>query len=344
MRRRGPTGGVTALAAAGAVGAAAAAAALTVGIGAAAGGTSTTRDSFLAVTDHGLSTVLELRSASTGRVQRRLHTFGENFTNNGLALSRDGRQVYFTLIGKRSLLLERLDVAGGQRTFIADGQQPAVSPDGRLLAYTAERASGRARILAVRDLATGATRTIDLRRLVGRPGDLLNAAVAWLGDGSDVAVVPGEMMIRISGRPARRGRQAPSATPGTRRTPPTPLIVVSVGAAGLTARSVAVPGLDEPRPTLGTDAADPQSVLVATSGAHDRTTVRRVTLSGATATVSPLVSIPSSLPMAFDSTGTRLLYLQGHSPPGLWVGTLAGTRLIHRHRLIADSELGAAAW
>jgi WD40-like Beta Propeller Repeat len=82
----------------------------------------------------------ELRSASTGAVAGVLKRLGVSWTNNGFAVSPDGRYVYFTLIPKsrkwKSLLLEPLSVATDRTRFMAFGEQPAVSPDGRLLAYT----------------------------------------------------------------------------------------------------------------------------------------------------------------------------------------------------------------
>ena len=96
--------------------------------------------------------------------------------------------MYFTLIppGKRavSLRLMRLDTATGRQTFIARGAQPALSEDGTRLAYGAWPQG-----LAVRDLATGQTRKIRLVAL-GQAAELMNASIGWLGDGSDIAIVP----------------------------------------------------------------------------------------------------------------------------------------------------------
>jgi len=123
------------------------------------------------------------------------------FTNNGLAYAPDGSAVYFTLIpqSKRAVAVRvmRLDTATGRQSFIADGAQPAISDDGTQLAYGAGRGG-----LAVRDLATGQTRSIGLAQL-GSAADLLNASIGWLGDGSELAIVPSPTAWDLVGRPPR---------------------------------------------------------------------------------------------------------------------------------------------
>lgn len=48
--------------------------------------------------------------------------------------------------------------------------------------------------------------------------------------------------------------------------------------------------------------------------------------------------------MAIDRSGTRLLFLLGHSPPAFWEATIGRGHLTHRRRLLADSRLGPVAW
>src|SRR5438067_7898526 len=110
---------------------------------------------------------LELRSVSTGRVVKVLRRTGGSWTNNGLAFSPDGRYVYFTLIpesGRRwsSLLLERTSVATGERSLVGHGEQPSLSPTGRLLAYAS--GNDRSAAIVVRDVTTGAERSINISR------------------------------------------------------------------------------------------------------------------------------------------------------------------------------------
>jgi hypothetical protein len=88
-----------------------------------------------------------------------------------------------------------------RQTLIADGEQPAVSDDGTQLAYGAAIHG-----LAVRDLATGTTRTIGLVAQLGKAADLLDASLPWLADGTDIAIIPSPPAWDLVGRrppPAR---------------------------------------------------------------------------------------------------------------------------------------------
>lgn len=112
---------------------------------------------------------VELRSTRTGAVESVLWYLGGSWTNNGFAFSPDGRYVYFTLIPKatgwKSLLLEQLSVATRRARFIASGEQPSVSPDGRMLAYTS--GADRTATVVIRDTAPGRRRSINVARLLG---------------------------------------------------------------------------------------------------------------------------------------------------------------------------------
>ena len=118
---------------------------------------------------------------------KHLATFGESFTNNGLAISPDGGSVFVTLIGSSSLSIERISTRTGRRTFVAFGAQPTVSPNGRLLAYAAGREDQE---LSVRQLSSGKTTTFDLRPLIGDKASLLDGQIAWLSNGYEIALTP----------------------------------------------------------------------------------------------------------------------------------------------------------
>ena len=127
----------------------------------------------------GEHTVLEMRSAETGSVTVRLKSFGSSFTNNGLALSPNGQRLFFTLIPHTTqrvvnLLIEEISTITKTRKVIAHGELPAGSPDGRQLAYVTGTS---ARSVAIRDLSTGRTRSIDLTRLVGNHADGRQVAI-----------------------------------------------------------------------------------------------------------------------------------------------------------------------
>lgn len=277
---------------------------------------------------HGLESKVELRSAETGRLVGRLATFGGAFTDNGLAVSPDGAAVYVTLIGSRSLRIERVAVADGKRTFVAAGEQPAVSPDGRHLAYVAARGRGE-QALAVRDLSSGRTQTIELGSLVGRSADLLNGSVMWLAGGSDVVAIPGPVP-QATAEPTGAGDGACSSA--------TCLIVVHVRRHRLTAHRIVLSGSPDVA-SFAPDGSRPRSLLRA-----DATTVERVTLRGSRAAIAPLATLPNVLPVAFSPSGAHLLYLVGHDPPALWAAGLVHGRLSHPHRLLVDARLDEAAW
>jgi hypothetical protein len=280
---------------------------------------------------------LELRSATTGRLVKRVASVGESFTSNGLAISPNGAAAYVTLIGRRSLVIERIAVADGKRSFIAAGEQPAVSPDGRRLAYIADhgrRPKGRRpQVLAVRRLSSGRTLTLDIARLVGGSAELFNGTVAWLGDGSDVVAIPGPVVHEASGASAVGDAACASATC---------LIVVHVGRRRLTAHRVLLPRAPDAVMKFATDGSRPHSLLLARG--LERTTVERVALHGSRANVVPLATLPDDFPVALSPSGARLLYLVGHNPPALWVASLARGRVSHPRRLIADARLDEAAW
>ncbi|MDQ6804018.1 MAG: hypothetical protein M3065_03405 [Actinomycetota bacterium] len=297
--------------------------------------------------------VVELRSPVTGRVRTVLGTFGQSFTNNGLALSPDGRDVYVTLIPQRkrwtNLLLERIAVSDKKRTLIARGEQPAVSPDSQLLAYTAGGRAG-SQSVAVRDLASGTTRSINIAGLIGSGGDPLGASVTWLADGSNVAVVPAGVAYAVSGAShASKRPVAPCHAPVGSSC----LVIVHVTPAGqaLTARRFILPGVHGIQ-TLSGDAAAPGSLLLAADDAKNNAVIDKITPAGSTIRVQQLLSIPRGLAITFDPAGRHLLYLTNTIPlPNtdittvtLWNATIASGHLIDRERLIRNPQLGAAAW
>jgi hypothetical protein len=280
---------------------------------------------------------MSLYSSSTGALVRRLARFSDQtFTNNGLAYAPDGSAVYFTLIPRRHLRrfylkLMRVDVATHRQTLIAEGAQPAISEDGSRLAY-ATFPHG----LAVRDLATGQTRTIGLAQL-GTAADLLNATIGWMGDGSDIAIIPAPTAWDLVGRPPKLHWCGTTQTHAVIvfvhvPAPPAPLTADCVHLAGRELGPGAI--------ALAGSPASPTTLLVATDAYGDKTLVEQITRSGA---ISPVLTIPNSLPLSFDPSGTHLLYVVGHNPPTLTEATVTNGQLTHgpwRNPL----DLGALAW
>lgn len=119
---------------------------------------------FLAVRDQ---TRLVVADTATGQDQRVLFDLGPQVLDPeferqiimGLALSPDGKTAFFAA-GKRpepeSRVIYRVAVDGGQPGQIGPGSWPAVSPDGRRLAFIDDET------VVVQDLATGATRRLPL--------------------------------------------------------------------------------------------------------------------------------------------------------------------------------------
>ena len=280
---------------------------------------------------------MSLHSSSTGALVRPLARFSDQtFTNNGLAYAPDGSAVYFTLIPQRHtrrfyLKLMRIDVATHRQTLIAEGAQPAISEDGSRLAYATFP-----RGLAVRDLATGQTRRIGLAQL-GTAADLLNATIGWLGDGSDIAIIPAPTAWDLMGQPPKL--HSCGTTQGHAvivfvhvPAPPAPLTADCVHLAGreLSPGAIALAGTQ----------ASPTTLLLATDAYGDKTVVEQITQSGA---ISPVLTIPNSLPLSFDPSGTHLLYLVGHNPPTLTEATVTNGQLTPapwRNPL----DLGGLAW
>jgi hypothetical protein len=124
-------------------------------------------------------------SAATGRVVRRL---GDRRTGSAVVpvLSADRRTVYFTRV--RSACRHEIlavPVAGGAERHVADGMRPAISPDGRRLAYFVDTGTcDEVDQVVVRDLATGAER----RWTRDGPRHYLGE-VTWAPDSRHLAVV-----------------------------------------------------------------------------------------------------------------------------------------------------------
>ena len=285
---------------------------------------------------------LVLRSSATGRRLVTLASFGPSLTGNGLALTPDASVAFVTLVSHRSLLIEQVTVATRRRRVIARGEQPAVSPDGRQLAYAAGGFGSDA--LSIRSLASGHTSTIDLRHLLGRRTGLLDGAVTWLAGSRDVIATPRPFAIADSASRARvrpaRPQSGCSAVPITA----TCLIVVHEGARRLSARMVVAHDIPGQFVTIAGTPHLPDSLLIAYSTAR-HTFVDELGLQGSSARLQDqLLRLPPVFPLAIDAASGALLYLVGHSPPVMWIGEIEPGHLIGRHRFGPDNGLQAVAW
>jgi hypothetical protein len=287
----------------------------------------------------GLSTSVNLYSARTGRLLKHLATFGDTFTNNGLVLAPDGGSVFVTLIGKESLYIERISTSTRRRSFVAFGAQPAISPDGRYLAYGA---GANYQELDVRQLASGTTTTFDLRSLIGSRAGLLGGRIAWIGNGTEIALMPmGDLTPLSASTSYLQGTKGASCSQA--RIHQSCLIVVDLRSSRSPARLYWLPELSPETDQMSTYPSLPDAVeLAITSGG--RTLVERVTISGTSVHAVTIADLSLDLVMAVSPLADGVLYLVGHTPPALWVAELGGGRLMKSHLLIRNSMLDSVAW
>ncbi len=295
-------------------------------------------------TPNGVHPTLELRAVRTGALVRTLGSLGPAWTNSGLAFSPDGRSVYLTLLGHLSLHIERVDVATGNRSIVADGEQPAISFTGRELAYAAGGFASTE--LAVRDLISGRERRIDLRPLLGRSYELLNSSIAWTRDGSAIIVLAPHVAFAYAGR---RGPGAPDRVagrgPACRASSPAACLIEIRASRSrpLKATRLRIPITDRGVTELAQDGAHPEAVFLSRAvGLGDE--LDQVTFGQSGPRVRLLVALRKALLVAVDPTGSRVLYLNQGRRPALWRARVRGGRLIQRRELIPSVWLEAASW
>lgn len=283
---------------------------------------------------------LTLRSPRTGAVVRRFGRVRGAFTNNGLSVAPDQRSLYLTLIGRRTIWVDRLEAGRRRPQPIARGERPTLSPDGTLLAFFAGGSSSDT--VAIRNLATGATRRVSLAPLLGRARPLFDALPAWVGGGTElVVIVPPPPVLTLAESPHEPARTSAAErgtcsalTAGTDC-----VILVGVPASGRLTATLSpsrLPGnwVD----AVSTDGSVPDAVIV--RSVLDGT-IRRATVTGRTIELRTLARTRRFL-LAVSPDGERVLYLRHASQ--IWLARLSDGRLRDARELVRPVRLGAAVW
>jgi hypothetical protein len=139
----------------------------------------------------GVNSRIEVVSSRTLRVIRTLATSTGLFQGPETLAASPSGVLFFDGVRHYSEIVFSVPLAGGAVRAIAYGRTPAVSPDGKLLAYVAETRGSAIRGvgptgIVVRDLASGAQRTWVLPA-----ADAYIPAMNWSPDGRHLAVTTG---------------------------------------------------------------------------------------------------------------------------------------------------------
>ncbi|MFZ0042439.1 MAG: hypothetical protein WAK93_14100, partial [Solirubrobacteraceae bacterium] len=239
------------------------------------------------------------------------------------------------------LQIVQVHVPDGARTFLTDGYAPTVSPNSQQLAYLTGKNDSK---LLVRDLASGATRSIDLAPWIDDSADLFNGRMVWLVGGSTLAVVPADDAISdLSTTPGSHPERAHGC--GDRSRSGCVILIAAPRAGPLRyLKRVSVPDLDVINVAAIASDADDQLIL-ATDNGTGTTRIGTLSLADSTASLTTLYSVPGATPEAFDSTGTHIIYSNEHHPPELIAAVIGRRGLLDRRVLVPSArEVQADAW
>jgi hypothetical protein len=289
---------------------------------------------------------VRLTSAATGRVVRALRISARG---NGIALAPDASTLF---VLEPNLRLTQVTIATGKQVVIGTASYPAVSPDSKYLAYATGSAMAQ---VAVRDLDTGATRTISLLPWVGSDSSVLNqGGLTWLGDGSEVVAVSepdafatgtSAMFRTLTPEPAAPAKNAcgqQDAKAGLCA------VVINTTASRLSAHRVFVRGVPgQAISVLSGDVLAKRSFYLGAGPVYTRQ-IDRVSLDASGAVARKLTALPPrSIALAMAPDGDRVVYRLATAPPeSLWIATIAGGKLTRRHLLLTDArfQFNQVAW
>jgi hypothetical protein len=280
---------------------------------------------------NGSGSDFQVESPETGQIIKDLGGI-PGYTNNGMALAPNGHDLYVTVNRDTSLAVERIDLKTGNEAFVAYGEEPSISPNGRFLAFGSEPGSQ----LSVRDLKTDSVQTINLDSLLGQETDLVNASIAWVG--TEIVVLPGGIANDLMGDSPPAPLQGSCSAVSISSTC---LIVVRANRENaLSARRAVLRGVKVGDTVIG--GLGPTDLVLATFDGQS-TVVSEVDLATETR-VARLCTVPGALPVAVDASGRDLFYLQGHGPVALWVGKLSPHRLTNAKILNPNVASAGLAW
>ncbi|MFZ0664215.1 MAG: hypothetical protein WAM97_00555 [Acidimicrobiales bacterium] len=291
---------------------------------------------------------VEFRSPTTGALVKILAHFGQALTGNGSSLSPNGSNDFVSLIGRKDLYTERIHTSTAAALFEVDGIEAAVSPSGKYLAYTP--GPDYSSTLSVKNLSAGSVSTINLESLLGKDMDLMNSTITWLGDGSQIVIMPSGVASATAHRDSvssvslqSQSAKSDSCSASMARTSVCLILVhFSASRSALTAERVVVNGIGGVFNVISAAQSRPRTLALAAWGEH--TKVYWLTFSGTAVQVSHLVTMGMVLPVAFDALGTRLLYVVGHGPVYLWVTKFGAGHLVDAHKLLNSNDMSGATW
>jgi hypothetical protein len=289
---------------------------------------------------------VRLTSVATGRVVRMLPI---SAGGNGIALAPDATTLF---VLEPNLRLTQVTIATGKQMVIGTASYPAVSPDSKYLAYAIGSAMTQ---VAVRNLDTGATRTISLRPWVGSDSSVLNqGGLTWLGDSSEVVAVSEPDAIATStsamfktaaphaGAPRSNACGQQDATAGLCA------VVINTTARRLSAHRIFVTGVaGQPISVLSGDLLAKRSFYLGAGQVYTRQ-IDRVSLDARGAVAREVAALPSrSIALAMAPDGDRVVYrLATALPQSLWVATISRGKLTRRRLLVSDAgfQFNQVAW
>jgi eukaryotic-like serine/threonine-protein kinase len=142
--------------------------------------------SFVFVSDHGGTPDIWLRQVSGGEPVRLTN---DEVSESDLAFAPDGERIYYARIGTNQPSIWQVGVLGGEaRKVIEGGRRPAISRDGRNLAYLSQDSNGSGPSIRVMELGGGSARTLVPKIHLGRL-----PRPAWSPDGRQLAYSANEL-------------------------------------------------------------------------------------------------------------------------------------------------------